>query len=53
MEFHLQLKTLRTFLLRSPQETLIMSSTFGEEIKKQILKIDDSLDVYLQEDIFD
>ena len=44
---------IKDFSLRSPQETLIMSSTFGEEIKKQILKIDDSLDVYLQEDIFD
>ena len=40
------------FLHRSPQETLIMSSTFGEEIKKQILSKDNSLDIYLQEDIF-
>lgn len=44
---------IENFSLRPPQETLVMSSTFGGEIKREILAIDNSLNVHLQEDIFD
>ena len=40
------------FKANPPKETLIMSNTFGKEIKKQIVNIDKNLTVKLQEDIF-
>ena len=47
------IENIEDFLLNPPEETLVMSSTFGKEIKKQILAADRSLNVYLQDDIFD
>ena len=40
------------FIQNPPPETIIMSNTFGSEIKNEILKTDDNLSVFLQEDIF-